>query len=235
MSDAGVVGVNKSGRYFDALGERLIFPIINHFGQVVAFGGRKLEKVDFGKYKNTGETIIFSKSYNLYNINNLKKLKNEKGIDSVIMVEGYMDTISLVQAGILNVVASMGTSLTKDQARIIKRYTDKVYISYDGDSAGQNAAIRGLEILKNEGLDVKVVDLPDGLDPDDVVKKLGAEGYNKLLLEAKPLIDFKLDLVKKKVCQNILADLIFKTIFVWAWVFPPRRFTSPAKAWRPRQ
>lgn len=196
MTASGAVDV-KDGRYYDSLGGRLIIPIINQFGQVVAFGGRLLEKADFAKYKNTRETFVFSKSNNLYNLNNLKKLKNEKGIDGVIIVEGYMDTISLVQGGFPNVVASMGTSLTKDQARIIKRYTDKVFISYDGDFAGQKASIRGLEILKEEGLDVKVVSLPDGMDPDDVIKNLGTDGYGKLLTEAKPLIDFKLDILKR--------------------------------------
>lgn len=196
MLDSGVVDV-KDGRYYDALGGRLIVPIINQFNQVVAFGGRLLEKADFAKYKNTRETIVFSKSNNLYNLNNLKKLKNERGLDSIIIVEGYMDAISLVQAGIENVVASMGTALTKDQARILKRYSDKVYISYDGDFAGQKASIRGLEILKDEGLDVKILSLPEGMDPDDVVKQYKKEGYEKLLLEAKPLIDFKLDVLKK--------------------------------------
>ncbi len=201
MLDSGAVDV-KDGRYFDSLGGRLIVPIINQFNQVIAFGGRLLENADFAKYKNTRETIAFSKSNNLYNLNNLKKLKNEKGLDSIIIVEGYMDTISLVQAGIENVVASMGTALTKDQARILKRYSDKVYISYDGDFAGQKAAIRGLEILKDEGLDVKIVSLPNGMDPDDVVKQFKKEGYEKLLLEAKPLIDFKLDVLKKTFDVN---------------------------------
>ncbi len=196
MSLSGVVD-SKDGRYYDALGGRLIIPIINQFNQVVAFGGRLLEKADFAKYKNTRETLIFSKSNNLYNLNNLKKLKNEKGLDGVIIVEGYMDTISLVGAGFHNVVASMGTSLTKDQARILKRYTDKVFICYDGDFAGQKASIRGLEILSEEGLEVKVVALPDGLDPDDVIKQFGADGYRNLLLDAKPLIDFKLDIVRR--------------------------------------
>ncbi|MBO7345212.1 MAG: DNA primase [Clostridia bacterium] len=196
MTTSGVVDV-KDGRYYDALGGRLIIPIINQFNQVVAFGGRLLEKADFAKYKNTRETIVFSKSNNLYNLNNLKKLKNEKGLSSVIIVEGYMDTISLVSAGFHNVVASMGTSLTKDQARIIKRYTDKVFISYDGDFAGQKASIRGLEILSEEGLEVKVVSLPDGLDPDDVIKQRGFSGYQDLLTDAKPLIDFKLDILKR--------------------------------------
>ncbi len=196
MTSSGVVDV-KDGRYYDSLGGRLIIPIINQFGQVVAFGGRLLEKADFAKYKNTRETFVFSKSNNLYNLNNLKKLKNEKGLDGVIIVEGYMDTISLVQGGFFNVVASMGTSLTKDQARILKRYTDKVYISYDGDFAGQKASIRGLEILSEEGLEVKVVALPDGMDPDDVIKEFGHDGYARLLSEAKPLIDFKLDILKR--------------------------------------
>ena len=196
MTDAGVVSV-KDGRYYDALGGRLVIPMINQFNQVIAFSGRLLEKTDFAKYKNTQETPVFSKSNTLFNINNLKKLKNEKGLDGVIVVEGHLDVISLVQAGFPNVVASMGTSLTKDQARILKRYTDKVLISYDGDFAGQKAAIRGLEILSEEGLEVKVVALPDGLDPDDVVKKFGYDGYKDCLNNAKPLIDFKIDILKK--------------------------------------
>ena len=198
---SGAVGF-KDGRTYDALGGRLIIPIINQFGQVVAFGGRLLEKADFAKYKNTGETEVFSKSNILFNINNLKKLKNEKGLDSVIIVEGYMDTISLAEGGFMNVVASMGTSLTKDQARIIKRYCDKVIISYDGDFAGQKASVRGLEILKDEGLEVKVVTIPDGMDPDDVIKKFGRESYEKCLADAKPLIDFKLDILKKTFDLN---------------------------------
>ena len=201
MIDAGVVG-EKNGRYFDELGGRLIIPIIDRFNQVIAFGGRLLEKADFAKYKNTKETFVFSKSNTLYNINNVKKIKNERGLSDLIIVEGYMDTISLVSAGFENVVASMGTSLTKDQARIIKRFCDKVYISYDGDFAGQKASIRGLEILKEEGLEVKVVALPDGLDPDDVIKKQGKEGYQVLLQSAKPLIDFKLDILKKTFDVN---------------------------------
>lgn len=196
MLSSGVVD-KKNDRLYDALAGRLIIPIINAMGQVVAFGGRLLEKADFAKYKNTKETIVFSKSNTLYNLNAVKKLKNEKGIDSIIIVEGYMDTISLVSGGFENVVASMGTSLTKDQARILKRYTDKVFISYDGDFAGQKASIRGLEILRDEGLDVKVVALPDGLDPDDVIKKFGKNSYAELLQTAKPLIDFKLDIIRK--------------------------------------
>ncbi len=193
--DAGVIG-NKNNRYFDALGGRLIIPVINQMNQVVAFCGRILESKGFAKYVNTKETAVFNKGNTLFNINNLKKLKNEKGLKNVIIVEGHMDVISLVAGGFENVVASMGTSLTKDQARILKRYSENVLISYDGDFAGQKASIRGLEILKDEGLNVKVVSLPDGMDPDDVVKKLGADAYSKLLDSAMPLIDFKLQILK---------------------------------------
>ena len=191
MIDAGVAD-EKDGRLRDALGGRLIFPLINSLGDVVAFGGRVMKKTDFAKYKNTRETQIFEKSKNLYNLNRLKQLKNEKGLTDVIMVEGYMDTVSLYQAGFKNVVASMGTSLTKDQARLIKRYTDKVLICYDGDGAGQKATVRGLEILKDEGISVRVVALPEGKDPDEVIKEGGVQAFQKCLDEAMPLIDFKL-------------------------------------------
>lgn len=201
MVESGVVGV-KNDRYYDALGGRLIIPVINQMNQVVAFCGRILEDKGFAKYVNTRETAVFSKGGTLFNINNLKKLKNEEGVKYAVMVEGHMDVVSLVAAGFPNVVASMGTSLTKEQARLLKRYTDTVLISYDGDFAGQKAAVRGLEILKDEGLNVKVVTLPDGADPDDVIRKQGREAYEKLLAEAKPLIDFKLDVLKKTYDVN---------------------------------
>ncbi|HBN12271.1 MAG TPA: DNA primase, partial [Clostridiales bacterium] len=194
--DSGAVN-ESDGRLTDAQAGRLIYPVINAMDEVVAFGGRVLKKTDFAKYKNTKETLIFNKSKTLYNINLLKKLRKTQTIREVIMVEGYMDTISLYQAGFKNVVASMGTSLTQEQARLIKRYTDTVLISYDGDGAGQKANMRGLEILKGEGINVKVVPLPDGLDPDDVIKQLGAEGYRKCLDNAMPLIDYKLSVLER--------------------------------------
>lgn len=194
--DSGTVN-DVNGRLTDAQGGRLIFPIINSYGEVIAFGGRALKKTDFGKYVNTRETMIFNKRKNLYNINLLKKLKRTQTVKEVIMVEGYMDTLSLYQAGFKNVVASMGTSLTQDQARLIKRYVDTVYISYDGDGAGQKANLRGLDVLKDEGLNVKVVPLPEGLDPDDVIKQRGAEGYRACLDAAMLLIDYKLSVLKR--------------------------------------
>ncbi|MDE6504516.1 MAG: DNA primase [Clostridia bacterium] len=196
MLDSGAIS-EANGRLTDAQGGRLIFPIINAMDEVIAFGGRMLEKTDFGKYKNTRDTIVFNKSKTLYNVNLLKKLKKEQNINNVIVVEGYMDTISLYQAGFTNVVASMGTSLTQDQARLMKRYSENILISYDGDSAGQKANMRGLDILKGEGLNVKVVPLTDGLDPDDVIKQLGAEEYQRRLDKAMPLIDYKLNSIAR--------------------------------------
>lgn len=192
---------------FDALGGRLIIPIINNLNNVIAFGGRLLEKKpQFAKYKNTQETDLFIKNRTLYNINNLKKEKATNGLTRIIMVEGYMDAISVYNAGFRNVVASMGTSLTVEQARMLKRYADTVLISYDGDGAGQKATIRGLEILKKEGLEVKVVSLPDGLDPDDVIKKFGAEAYEQLLDDSLPLVDFKIKNLKKEYNLKNLSE-----------------------------
>ncbi len=196
MLDSGAVS-EVEGRLLDSQGGRLIFPIINAFDEVVAFGGRSLKPTDYAKYKNTKETLIFNKSKMLYNINRLKKLRRAGGLKEVIMVEGYMDTISLYMGGFKNVVASMGTSLTQEQARLIKRYAGTVLISYDGDSAGQKANMRGLEILKSEGLDVKVVPLPEGLDPDDVIKQLGSDSYSQCLADAMPLTDYKLSVARK--------------------------------------
>ncbi|MGN0806196.1 MAG: DNA primase [Candidatus Coproplasma sp.] len=205
LLDSGVVN-ETDGRLIDAQGGRLIFPIINSYGEVIAFGGRVLKKVKIGKYVNTRDTLIFNKRNNLYNINLVKKLKRTTTVKEIIMVEGYLDVISLYGAGFKNVVASMGTSLTQEQARLIKRYADTVYISYDGDAAGQNANLKGMDILKDEGLNVKVVPLPEGLDPDDVIKQRGAEGYKKCLDAAMPLIDYKLKVVMSKYDVSDTVD-----------------------------
>lgn len=197
----------KTGKLFDAEANRLIFPVIDAFGKVVAFGGRALEVVNgFAKYKNTSETPLFNKRKVLYNINILKKARQEQGnLPFVIMVEGYMDTIALYKAGYKNVVASMGTSLTVEQARLVKRYSDTVLICYDGDSAGQKATVRGLEILSENGLEVRVVSLPDGLDPDEIINRRGKAAYEKCLNEALPLVDFKLKILKDEADLTTLG------------------------------
>jgi len=225
MVESGAVG-EKNGRYFDWLGKRLIIPVIDQFNSVIGFAGRRIDGEKEQKYINTRASIVFEKGKTFFNLNNLKKLKNEKGVDSVIIVEGHLDVVSLVQAGFSNVVASMGTAFTKDQARIIKRYTDKVFISFDGDFAGQKASVRGLEILQEEGLDVKVVSLPDGMDPDDVIKKLGVKGYQNLLDQAMPLIDFKLDIIRRTFDVNTVDG---KRKYVINAVKVIRESSSPAE------
>ena len=198
MIAVGVVK-QKDGRVYDPLANRLVFPIIDIYGNVIAFGGRTLEaNPSFAKYLNTAETELFNKRNTLYAVNYLKKQRQQGPIPYVIVVEGYMDTIALHLAGFTMTVASMGTALTQSQAKMIKRFADKVYICYDGDSAGQNATLRGLDILRENGLDVMVVQLPDKYDPDDVIKTQGREGYQKILEESLPLIEFKLKYLKTK-------------------------------------
>lgn len=196
--ESGACAKTEEGKIIDAMGGRLIIPIIDALGDVIAFGGRLLKKSDRAKYKNTRDTEIFEKSNNLFNINLIKKEKRTDGIPHIILVEGYMDVISLYQAGFHCVGASMGTSLTKNQARLLKRYTDNILISYDGDSAGQNANLRGLDILKREGLKVRVVPLIDGLDPDDIIREQGPQGYAACLERAMPLIDFRILCARRK-------------------------------------
>lgn len=206
--ESGACVETEQKRLIDAQATRLIIPIINAMDEVIAFGGRILgQKTDrVAKYKNTKDTMLFNKRKNLFNLNLLKKYKQTHSLPYVIMVEGYMDTISLYQAGFCNVVASMGTSLTPEQARILKRYSSDVMISYDGDFAGQKADLRGLEILKEENLNVRVVLMPEGDDPDDVVRKNGAAAYQKCLDEALPLADYKLHSLERKYDFNKSED-----------------------------
>jgi DNA primase len=225
MVQSGACG-EKNGRTFDWLGGRLIIPVIDQFNNVIAFDGRRIDGGKEQKYINTKETSVFFKGKTLFGLNNLKKVKNEEGIDNVIIVEGHLDVVTLYQAGFKNVVASMGTALTKDQARILKRYSDKIIISYDGDFAGQKAAIKGLEILSEEGLDVKVVTMPEGCDPDDVVKQSGAKGYRELLMQAKPLVDFKIDVLKKTFDLNSVDG---KRKFISNAIRVIRESSSPAE------
>lgn len=197
MKDAGIAAQGSDG-YYDVYYSRLIFPIINNFGEVVAFGGRTLEKdPDFAKYRNTSQTAVFDKSKTVYAINLLKKRKQRAPINYIIMTEGYMDVIALHKAGFDTAVASMGTALTWPQAKQLRNYCERIYISYDGDAAGQKATMRGLDILAQAGLSVRVVRLPDGLDPDDVIRQKGREFYAQLISEAETLPQFKINALRK--------------------------------------
>ena len=191
MLKAGVLQ-EREGKIFDAMANRLVFPIIDAFGNVIAFGGRVLGKTDFAKYKNTDNTVLFVKNKNLYGLNLIKKLRLKTKVNDLIMVEGYMDTLALVQAGVENVVASMGTSLTEEQAKLARRYVEDIYICYDGDTAGQNATLRGLDILKRHGLKVRVISLPNGEDPDEIIKRAGVSEFLKYKDAAVELTEYKL-------------------------------------------
>ncbi|MDE7159059.1 MAG: toprim domain-containing protein, partial [Clostridiales bacterium] len=198
-AESGACTRTTDGRLIDAEGERLIFPIINQMDEVIAFGGRLLKKSENrGKYTNTRETLLFNKGKNLYNINLVKKEKRAAGLSSIIMLEGYMDVMSLYQAGFKNVVANMGTALTKEQARLCKRYSENVYACYDGDFAGIKANLRGLDIFKQEGITVRVVPMPEGLDPDEVIRDRGVEGYQACLDQAMPVIDYRIYATEQK-------------------------------------
>ena len=160
-------------RAFDMFRNRAIFPIIDQYGNVLAFGGRILGKGE-PKYLNTSDTPVFNKRKGVLAANLLKK---ERHLDRVILTEGYMDVVSLVQFGVRGVAATLGTSLTNEQARLLKRFAPQVYLAYDGDSAGQRAILRGLDIFREEGIPVRVLDFPDGLDPDEFIRRDGAEGF----------------------------------------------------------
>ena len=193
---AGVLGQSQNG-VVDALSTRLIIPIFNMQGQVIAFGGRGLDQytIDHGKYKNTTETPLFVKNQNLFAINIAKEQKQQTALPNIVVVEGYMDVIAMYQAGFRRAVASMGTSLTENQAKWLSRLTDTVYICYDGDAAGQKATVRGLDILDRAGLEVRVMTVPEKLDPDEYIKKYGKDAFEQLIEQALPLPDYKLKLL----------------------------------------
>ncbi|MGN0779831.1 MAG: DNA primase, partial [Aristaeellaceae bacterium] len=163
-------------RAFDMFRSRAIFPIIDQYGNVLGFGGRILGEGQ-PKYLNTSDTPVFNKRLGVYAANLLRK---ERHLERVILVEGYMDVVALTQFGVPGVCATLGTALTAEQARLLKRFAPQVYLSYDGDSAGQHAILRGLDILKAEGIPARVLDFPDGLDPDEFIRRDGLEGFNSL-------------------------------------------------------
>lgn len=166
----------KPRRAFDMFRGRAMFPIIDQYGNVLAFGGRALGDQQ-PKYLNTSDTPVFNKRLGVFAADLLRK---ERHLERVILVEGYMDVVSLTQFGVTGVCATLGTALTNEQARLLKRFAPKVYLSYDGDSAGQHAILRGLDILQAEGIPARVLDFPDGLDPDEFIRRDGLEGFEQL-------------------------------------------------------
>ena len=186
----------SNGKYYDKYRDRVIFPIINTRGKVIGFGGRILGD-GMPKYLNSPESQVFSKKNNLYGLNLTRQDINKE--NQVILVEGYMDVISLYQHGVRNVSASLGTALTENQAHMLKRYTDNVILSYDSDAAGQAAALRGLDILHRSGCKVKVLHVNDGKDPDEFIKKNGRDEFQQLIKNAMNFADYKIHLLKQRL------------------------------------
>ena len=170
------ISVRREGRVYDMFRQRAIFPIIDAQGRVLGFGGRALGDVK-PKYLNTGDTPIFNKRLGVFAANLLKK---QRGLKRVILTEGYMDVIALVQAGVPGVCATLGTALTLEQARLLKRYAPEIWVSYDGDAAGQHAILRALDIFEEEGVPARVLDFPGGMDPDEYIKTYGPQSVEQL-------------------------------------------------------
>lgn len=207
LLELGLVSESK-GKYFDKFRDRVIFPIINTRGKVIGFGGRAIGD-NMPKYLNSPESPVFFKKNNLYGLNLSRADINKEGV--AILVEGYMDVISLYKHGVRNVSASLGTALTESQAAMLKRYADTVILSYDADTAGQAAALRGMDILRDSGCKVKVLQVTDGKDPDEFIKKYGKDGFLKLIKGAIPFMEYKLSLLRHKYD---LSDMEQRVLFL---------------------
>ncbi len=179
LLELGLIAKSKNGNFYDKYRNRLIFPIIDTYGRVIGFGGRAIDDT-MPKYLNSPESEVFKKRFNLYGLNNFKKQSRR----DLILVEGYMDVIALNNKGIDIAVASLGTAFTVEQAKLAKRYADNIYICYDSDSAGIKATKRAIEIFKEAEIGVNIIELGEGLDPDDFVKKYGKEAFEKKMGEA---------------------------------------------------
>ncbi len=201
MMDAGVAQT-KNNHYYDVMAERLVFPIFNSFGECVGFSARVLGKTDYAKYKNTAETLLFQKGKVVFGINLVKALKQKEGLKSVIIVEGQIDVIAMHRAGFKNTVACMGTALTKENAKEIKKLSPNVILCFDGDEAGIKATIRSIDILKEEGVNALIVSLPDKHDPDEIIKEKGVQYLESLINNAMPVTDYLLSLELNKYNLN---------------------------------
>jgi DNA primase len=183
MEESGLVGKRQDGSLYDRFRNRLMFPIHNEAGKIIAFGGRALSADDEPKYLNSPETPIYKKSHVLYNLHRAKE--SVRKLDRAILVEGYMDAIGVTAAGFLNVVASCGTALTAQQVQAIKRHSHRIAVNFDPDAPGANAAERSIDLLLGEGMQVRIVELDGELDPDEYCKERGAAAYQERVEGAK--------------------------------------------------
>lgn len=208
----GLVGKTEKGYMYDKFKNRFMFPIFDVRKRLIAFGGRTLESSEvmkangIPKYVNSPENLIYSKGRHLYGLN-VAKSSNEK-MKKLLVVEGYMDVISPHQAGITNVVASLGTALTEQQGRLLRQYADEVILSYDSDAAGQKAIQRGIEIMQSLGVPVKVLKMDGAKDPDEYVLKYGPERFEKLIDNSISPAEYKIDLLKAEYNLEDISDKI---------------------------
>ena len=203
LKEAFLCGKSKTGKYFDYFRGRIMFPIIDNFGNVIAFGGRAIGDKE-PKYLNSSDTPVFKKSRNLYSLNFARTCCSEE----LILCEGYMDVIGVNLAGLSNAVATLGTALTSDQARIMAKYTKKVVIAYDSDGAGVAATKRAIPMLTDAGLEVRVLHMDGAKDPDEYVKKFGADKFRALVAESEGKLEFLLGSVLKKYNVDIPDEKI---------------------------
>lgn len=198
-----LVNKNPDGKFIDRFRNRLMFPIFDTHERVIAFGGRVLDDSK-PKYINSPEDIVYSKGRHLFAFNIARKYNSK----TIIMVEGYMDAVSLHQRGIHNAVASLGTALTEAQGRLLRRSCEKVIIGYDADGAGQAATLRGLEILQNLGCDIRILQIEGAKDPDEFVVKYGPERFQMYVNKAISLVEFKVKMLKKSLDLDNVNDKI---------------------------
>ena len=205
LEKAGLVAKSaKNGRYYDKFHGRLIFPIYDFRGQAVAFGGRIVGEGQ-PKYLNSNQTPIYNKSEHLYGLHNAAA--NIRKYDLAVVMEGYMDVLIAHQYGVDNAVAPLGTAFTPQQAKLLKRYTMNALLSFDGDKAGSNAAVRSIDILRDEGFNVRVLPLPEGRDPDDFLRSEGKDGWDDLLeKKSSGALEYLLQLALKKYPAPSVAD-----------------------------
>jgi DNA primase len=211
---SGLVGRDQSGRFYDRFRRRIMFPISNEAGKVIAFGGRAMGD-DMPKYMNSPETPIYSKSTVLYHLDRAKEALRHS--DFAVLVEGYMDAIAVARAGIGNVVASCGTSLAESQIKLLSRFTQRIVVNYDPDTAGQAATERSLTLLLEKEFDVRVLALPGGADPDKFIKEKGVDAYAKLLVQSPPYLDYLIGrarLMDRTTAQGKVAALNFLMPYV---------------------
>lgn len=202
--EVGLINQDEKGNVYDKFRNRLMFPIIDIRGNVIGFGGRSLAD-SRAKYMNSPQSLAYDKSKNVYGVSNLK---NSTKVGKIILVEGYMDVISLTNYGFDYAIASLGTSLTHDQAKLIKRYCKNIYICYDGDSAGQNATSRAIEIFKEQDISPNIIVIPDNMDPDDYIKQYGNESFNRLIDNAMDSVIYEYKKILQKYDINDVKEKI---------------------------